>query len=296
MKFGASKWRSWSLLLVLATLSVATSRVAMANDIVTSTPVTYMLATQLTLDTPLNTQYLPPKRYGVERLSNWYATKGGEKAKQAGAQAKVAITLGAVWPQDPTFVYARQGNIGLIEIDASQAISPRAQGVASLTLASGDLSKYVWLNSTNLTRMAAIVGEDLQRLFPQHKAIIANNQDRLTLQFRALINQQQGFLIEKGIDSVVLLNQALEDFAAGNQLFVVERHYAPQLEWSEQDKEALRQQFLDDDSLWLLTSKRPSKALLALVPAHRILHVDSLDRMGSQGISLSQPLIRWQLR
>ncbi|MFN1533321.1 metal ABC transporter solute-binding protein, Zn/Mn family [Vibrio jasicida] len=268
---------------------------AIAKDIVTSTPVTYMLAQQLMQGTDIETTYLPPKRYGIERLVNWFASKGHEQVTAAGKNATVALTLGAVWHQDPTFVYARQGNVRLIEIDASQAISPRAQGVAALTLDNGEMSKYAWMNPSNLIRMAAIVGEDLQKVYPQHQAQIEKNQQALMLDVRELINQQQEVIFEKEIDSVVLLGESLEDFASGNQLFVVDRQFKPELEWSEAEKLSLKAQFEEDETLWLITDKRPSKTLTSLVSQDRILQIDVIDRWGSKGIKTEKPLARWQL-
>ncbi|HDM8127473.1 TPA: ABC transporter substrate-binding protein [Vibrio harveyi] len=265
------------------------------KDIITSTPVTYMLSEQLMQGTGIETSYLPPKRYGVERLVNWFASKGQQQAIKAGQEATVAITLGAIWHQDPTFVYARQGNIRLIEIDASQAISPRAQGVAALTLDNGDTSKYAWMNPTNLIRMAAIVGEDLQKVYPQYQAQIEKNQQALMLEVRELINQQQDVIFAKEIDSVVLLGESLEDFASGNQLFVVDRQFKPELEWSEAEKLSLKAQFEEDKTLWLITDKRPSKQLQSIISPDRILQIDVIDRWGSKGIKTEKPLARWQL-
>ncbi|MGR5380727.1 metal ABC transporter solute-binding protein, Zn/Mn family [Vibrio harveyi] len=265
------------------------------KDIITSTPVTYMLSEQLMQGTGIETSYLPPKRYGVERLVNWFASKGQQQAIKAGQEATVAITLGAIWHQDPTFVYARQGNIRLIEIDASQAISPRATGVAALTLDNGDTSKYAWMNPTNLIRMAAIVGEDLQKVYPQYQAQIEKNQQALMLEVRELINQQQDVIFTKEIDSVVLLGESLEDFASGNQLFVVDRQFKPELEWSEAEKLSLKAQFEEDKTLWLITDKRPSKQLQSIISPDRILQIDVIDRWGSKGIKTEKPLARWQL-
>ncbi|EKO3820896.1 metal ABC transporter solute-binding protein, Zn/Mn family [Vibrio harveyi] len=265
------------------------------KDIITSTPVTYMLSEQLMQGTGIETSYLPPKRYGVERLVNWFASKGQQQAIKAGQEATVAITLGAIWHQDPTFVYARQGNIRLIEIDASQAISPRAPGVAALTLDNGDTSKYAWMNPTNLIRMAAIVGEDLQKVYPQYQAQIEKNQQALMLEVRELINQQQDVIFAKEIDSVVLLGESLEDFASGNQLFVVDRQFKPELEWSEAEKLSLKAQFEEDKTLWLITDKRPSKQLQSIISPDRILQIDVIDRWGSKGIKTEKPLARWQL-
>jgi hypothetical protein len=281
---------------LLAVGTLLTSTVVKADDILTATPVTYMLATELTKGTEITTRYLPPKRYGVSRLPNWFNGKGAESTAKAGEKATVAITLGAIWPQDALFVHARQGNIGLIEIDASQAISPRAQGVAALRLNDGQMSLFAWLNPTNLTRMTAIVSQDLQRVWPKQAKIIEKNQQQLMINVRQLINKQQQVLIEKEIDSVVLLSEELEDFASGNQLFVVERLTKPELEWTENDKQTLITLMNDDETLWLLTSKKVSKQLQKIVPnPERIMVIDSVDRWGGKGIAPDYPLKRWEL-
>nr|WP_144018093.1 zinc ABC transporter substrate-binding protein [Photobacterium andalusiense] len=269
---------------------------AQAQDILTATPVTYMLATELTNNTGLTTEYLPPKRYGVSRLPNWFASKGDKVTKEASKKAQAVITLGAIWPQDPLYVNARQGNIKIVEIDASQAISPRAQGVAALRLEDGSTSIYSWLNPTNLSRMAAIVSDDLQRLWPEKAQQIEKNQQQLMNDVRQLINKQQQVLIEAGVDSVVLLSNELEDFASGNQLFVVDRLTTPELEWTAADKNKLTSLLADDDSLWLLTTKKLTLSQQALLPKDvNVMVIDSVDRWGRIGINHAEPLKRWQI-
>ncbi|SKA11996.1 Periplasmic solute binding protein family protein [Photobacterium toruni] len=267
-----------------------------AQDILTATPVTYMLATELTYNTGLTTEYLPPKRYGVSRLPNWFASKGDVVTKEASKKAQTVITLGAIWPQDPLYAHARQGNINIVEIDASQAISPRAQGVAALRLEDGSTSIYSWLNPTNLSRMAAIVSDDLQRLWPEKAQQIEKNQQQLMGDVRSLINDQQQMLIEAGIDSVILLSKELEDFASGNQLFVVDRLTTPALEWTDKDKQKLSALLADDDSLWLLTTKKLTVFQQALLPKDvNVMVIDSIDRWGREGINQMEPLKRWQI-
>lgn len=284
-----------SVVMTIASAALVPASVQ-AEDILTATPVTYMLASELTRGTDISTSYLPPKRYGVQRLPNWFNGKGADLTAKAAKDAKVTITLGAIWPDDPLYVHARQGNIQIIEVDASQAISPRAQGVAALRLEDGTTSMFAWLNPANLSRMAAIVSQDLQQVWPGQAKTIAANQQQLMLEVRKLINQQQNKLFEAGIDSVVLLSKDLEDFASGNQLFVVERFTKPELEWTQEDKQALTALVRDDESLWLLTSKKVSKQLKSLVPnPERILVVDSVDRWGREGVSKEMPLKRWQL-
>ena len=266
----------------------------LAKDILTTTPVTYMLATQLMQGTPITTIYVAPKRYGIERLSNWYTGKGAVKAVQAGEKATVAITLKALWAEDPLFIAARQGNIKLIEIDASQSITPRANGIASVQLEDGNSSLYAWLNPNNLSTMLSIVSDDLKRVWPAHKQQIDTNLQGLLMASRKLINQQQQTLFDKEIDSVVLLSDQLEDFASANQLFVVQRLTKAEMEWTEQDKVALQTLIQESPHLWLVTSKKVSQQLTELLPDFsNFLVVDSIDRWGRAGINPEQPLQRW---
>jgi hypothetical protein len=268
---------------------------ANAEDILTSTPVTYALATELTKGTDITTEYLPPKRYGIDRLPNWFGTKGASKVLKSGEKATVALTLSSIWQADPTFVYARQGNIRLVEVDAAQAITPRAQGVAALTLSNGEVSKYAWLNLTNLTRMAAIVADDFKLLWPEQAEAIDSNLQRVMLDVRELINKQQAVLLDNEVDSVLLLSESLEDFASGSQLYVEDRMFKAELEWTEQDKAKLKAMFSEDDALWLVTAKKPSNLIKSLVPNERILVVDSVDRWGKTGISAQAPFSRWEV-
>lgn len=265
-----------------------------AADILTATPVTYMLATQLMQGTPISTAYLAPKRFGIERLNNWFAGKGEYKVSQAAKDAKVAITVKALWPQEPLFISARQGNINLIEIDASQAISPRAKGIATVQSNAGELSIYAWLNPNNLGTMLSIVSEDLQRVWPEYAKQIENNQQDLLVNVRLLINQQQQILFDKKIDSVVLLSDQLEDFSSANQLFVVERLFKAELEWTEQDKLMLQELVQSSPDVWLLSTKKTSQQLTDILPGFtQFLAIDSIDRWGKSGINETQPLQRW---
>ncbi|WP_394167303.1 ABC transporter substrate-binding protein [Photobacterium piscicola] len=273
------------------------SHSAKAEDILTATPVTYMLASELTHETGITTKYLPPKRYGVSRLPNWFASKGDVVTQEASKNAQAVITLGAVWPQDPLYIYARQGNIKVVEIDASQAISPQGQGIAALRLDDGSVSMYSWLNPTNLSRMAAIVSDDLQRLWPNKAQQIEKNQQQLMGNVRKLINAQQQVLMDAEIDSVVLLSTELEDFASGNQLFVVDRLTKPELEWTDADKQKLAALLAEDKTLWLLSTKKLTSSQQALLPeGTSVLVVDSVDRWGRVGINHNEPLKRWQIK
>lgn len=292
MKQNSMKW------LVIASVCVASlfnMKAAMAADVLTATPVTYMLSSELLKETSLTTKYLPPNRYGIERLPNWFANKGSKAVQDSAKTAQAVVTIGAVWADDPLYVNARYSNIQIIEVDASQAITPRAQGVAALRLSDGSTSKYAWLNPTNLIRMVAIVSDDFQRIWPDKSEQIQKNQEQFMLSVRQLINQQQKVILDNDIDSVILLSEQLEDFASGNQLFVVDRLTKPALEWTEDDKAQLKELIEEDESVWIITTQKPNKQMQALLPMDRVLVVDAVDRWGRAGINSKTPLQRWQL-
>ena len=171
----------------------------------------------------------------------------------------------------------------------------RAQGVAALTLSSGDVSKFAWLNPTNLTRMAAIVADDFKLVWPAQAETIDSNLQRVMLDVRELINKQQAVLLDNDVDSVLLLSESLEDFASGSQLFVEDRMFKAELEWTEQDKAKLKAMFSEDDALWLVTAKKPTTLIKSLVPNERILVVDSVDRWGRAGVNAKAPFARWEI-
>nr|VVV05673.1 hypothetical protein AW0309160_03156 [Aliivibrio wodanis] len=292
MKQNSMKWIAIASICVVSLFSIKT---VIAADVLTATPVTYMLSSELLKETSLTTKYLPPNRYGIERLPNWFANKGAKTVQDLAKTAQAVVTIGAVWADDPLYVNARYSNIQIIEVDASQAITPRAQGVAALRLSDGTTSKYAWLNPTNLIRMVAIVSDDFQRIWPDKSEQIQKNQEQFMLSVRQLINQQQKVILENDIDSVILLSEQLEDFASGNQLFVVDRLTKPALEWTEDDKAQLKDLIEEDESVWIITTQKPNKQMQALLPMERVLVVDAVDRWGRAGINSKAPLQRWQL-
>lgn len=292
MKQNSMKWIAIASICVASLFSIKT---VIAADVLTATPVTYMLSSELLKETSLTTKYLPPNRYGIERLPNWFANKGAKTVQDLAKTAQAVVTIGAVWADDPLYVNTRYSNIQIIEVDASQAITPRAQGVAALRLSDGTTSKYAWLNPTNLIRMVAIVSDDFQRIWPDKSEQIQKNQEQFMLSVRQLINQQQKVILENDIDSVILLSEQLEDFASGNQLFVVDRLTKPALEWTEDDKAQLKDLIEEDESVWIITTQKPNKQMQALLPMDRVLVVDAVDRWGRAGINTKAPLQRWQL-
>ncbi|RJG47747.1 zinc ABC transporter solute-binding protein [Motilimonas pumila] len=266
---------------------------AVANDVLTHTPATQWLAQYLLQGSPVQATYLPPQRYGLTRLPHWFSGKGeAQVGSQAGA-AKAVITIASVWPQDPLFPAARQHNIQVIEIDASQAIDPYARSVATVAKSDGTMSPYVWLNTANLVVMAHIISQDLQRIWPEHQQQIADNQARLVVKINQLQYDNSEWLLQKQIDAVIVLSDKLNDFVVGNDLMAVAQGPALTIASSDADIAQLNNWLQQYPQAWLVLDKALPGEIAKHLPANtQVLVVDLIDR---KQIVLKQGLQRWQL-
>jgi hypothetical protein len=280
--------------LCLLVCCLSLSGYASANQsVLTSLPVTYLLTSQLLQGTNLSVAYLPSPRFSLNRHLSWFESHQQEVAQKA-ESALAVVTIASIWPQDPLYPQVRQFNVRIVPIDAAQAISPRAQAVASLRNKEGTLSPYVWLNPVNLTTMLNIISQDLQQIFPQHAQRIADNQSQSAAAITALMLANQQFLFDQEIESVVLLDPALLDFAAGYSLYVHGHLFKPELEWNEQDKKQLKQWIEQDPSAWIVATRAQSKQLKQILPQFsRYLLVDPIQRF-DRGFELSSPWQRWR--
>ncbi|MBY6185371.1 metal ABC transporter substrate-binding protein [Marinobacter hydrocarbonoclasticus] len=262
--------------------------------LLTHLPATYMLATELTDGTDVAVEYLPPRRYGLNRLPAWFDGQGKAAVTSAAKHAEAVITIGSVWPGDPLYPHVRAHNIRVVELDASRALTPKGSAVVTRQLESGEVSPYIWLNPANLARMADILAADLKALYPAHSARIANNQSTLKQAIAQMQQQQQNALLSAGIDAVVLLDDRLEDFVSGNGLFVLERQTKPALTWTEQDRADLKALAKEEGGLVLLSAGDVPATITEGIDNVSVIKLDSLDRWG-RGIDPEAPLKRWQV-
>ncbi|MDC5855557.1 metal ABC transporter solute-binding protein, Zn/Mn family [Vibrio europaeus] len=283
--------RKRNLALVLGLL--VSSKFAISADILTATPATHILTSSLVEETSLDVKYLLPARYGVQRLESWLSSKGKDSLYQEAQKATAMVTLKSIWPQDTSFNHARHANIRLIQIDASQSLSHHGGSVAALTNSQGEVSIYSWMNPNNLSRMSKIIADDLVAIWPEHAEQIQANLQTNLIKLRQLTQSQSQILFDKQVESAILLSESLEDFAAGYQLFVEDRLYQPEIDWTSDTYRELKRKLAQDPSLFIITDRKISRELSEQIAASRILQVDSLERMGRLTFDNKSPFQRW---
>ncbi len=278
------------LALLLSLLGAAIPS-AYASTVITHLPATYFIAEQLLQGTEHSAQYLPPARYTMARIPNWFNSRvSNEQAQQWATQADALIHFASIWPVDPLYPLLRQYNIRLVAIDGADPQHPNAIGVALRLNEAGKSSPFVWLNLNNLKTMSTLISRDLQALYPQQQAMIQQNQQRLLQAIARMELANNDWLFEQDVEQVIVVGQKLDDFVFGYNLYQ-RGHIEPTLDqWQESHWQQLAA--FNPNGMTLLLERAPNEAQAKRLQAMAVtpLVIDTIDRLGS-GVDLN----RWAL-
>lgn len=188
-------------------LLILTAKTALAESdrVATTLPITQALATTLLMGTEIDVVYLPPTRLPVNRIANWLRHKSQSRINKTGP-FDVLVTVESVWPHYAAYGRLRSQNIHLVAIDVARELN---QPGLQVRLPAAADRQYFWLAPDNLLVMAQILVRDLIRLWPQHKAVIQANQQRLTGHIQRYTLAVDEALIQHQISSVCVQNEEL---------------------------------------------------------------------------------------
>ncbi len=124
-------------------------------------PVLSSIAQELCENTIIDANHLAPKRYSIKRIPGWIKRQTTESFPHS----DIALGMSSVWPAINLYPSLRTTNIGVIPIDAAQALIPGGERVA-ITPTEG-LPAYFWLSPANAMMMIGIVHRDLLSIIEQ---------------------------------------------------------------------------------------------------------------------------------
>lgn len=188
-----------ALLWALPTLADTDRRVA------TVTPITHSLATALLADTPVQVDYLPPKRLPVNRIPSWLHKTQTQKYPRYDA----LVAISAARPDLAYALTLRQTNIRLVTIDIAYALLPKGERVVMT-----DPKEYFWLNANNLALMLGILKRDLGLLWPDLRTDINQNYQRISQTVRQTNLAMEAILQQHDIAAFSTKTSALHPLAA----------------------------------------------------------------------------------
>eukprot|EP00828_Plagiopyla_frontata_P033152 TRINITY_DN4306_c0_g1_i1.p2 TRINITY_DN4306_c0_g1~~TRINITY_DN4306_c0_g1_i1.p2 ORF type:complete len:404 (+),score=111.27 TRINITY_DN4306_c0_g1_i1:123-1214(+) len=143
------------------------------HTVLTSLEAPCALGEALAAGTSLRMVNVIPEGYPM-RGQDAYLKKHRETFFKVAAAAEAVLTVGAAWPADPLYRWARRGNIRIVNVDCTRPLDGYGAGVPVVEV-EGKPSPYVWRSPANMTRMAAIAAADLCRLFPEERETIRAN-------------------------------------------------------------------------------------------------------------------------
>ncbi|NDV19059.1 zinc ABC transporter solute-binding protein [Pseudodesulfovibrio sp. JC047] len=240
--------------------------------VLTSLDVVQALGMALTQDTSIEVVNVVPKGYFMMGQDAYFKKHQKTFFAQA-VRADAVLTIGAAWPADSLYKWARRGNIHVVNIDVSQPLDGYGAGVPLIAVGEG-FSPYVWRSPANLTRMAAIAADDLSRLVPaEAPTILANLKALQTRLFTLRNTYEQAFLELDVVDVAALTNgftYLTDEFGLNIVFSVIE----PEEHWTETRQTTIAGQLKEDMLSTVVCAWEPgeiAKSVLARGGAHPVV-------------------------
>jgi ABC-type Zn uptake system ZnuABC Zn-binding protein ZnuA len=262
---------------ILALAALTAASVAPAATIVTSNQATFSLASALTENTSIEVVNVPPDGREMSLLAD-YIGRRMERLAPIFADATAVISLTNALPGDPTYRFAREANIRIVDIDAATPWSLTMPGVAltetpastvdwgsDTDLPAAATAPYFWLSLSNAIRMADIIAHDLSELFPANKPTITGNLETLKRSLLTLRGDYQNRLIEIGVDTVFALTSDFVYLTNDMGLYVDGYFVKQDIRWTADDLKMLTRHLRDNDIRVVIHKWEPSAAIQAAI-------------------------------
>ena len=261
-----------------------------AGLVLTALPVTYSLTHALLANTPVRVENLPGRGRRLNGLPNYF-NSSAERLQPTFEAATAVVTIGKLWTADPLYTAARQANIRVVEIDATQPWSTSMEGIAvaeqpqelvdwtDSSDSDNGSSIWYWLSLTNAVRSTDIIARDLQRLFPDHGSTIQSNQLQLRAQLLGMLREYELRLASASDITVFSLAAELVYLTNELGLFVDGSYFKQDIEWTEADAQAFEDYLRDNNIPVVLHKWEPDELIANAISAAgaRLVVLETLD-------------------
>lgn len=172
------------------------------NTVITSLQATYSLAQELTKNTSIEVKSVFGADTSMEMARE---AMGGENFRlEKGQKVDAVIDIARVWTDDNLYEKARQNDIRVVEIDASYPFHPEKSTLFFNYEEDGKANPYVWMGTKNLSRMAAIVTQDLARLYPNEAKTL--NKNLIAFNEKVLETEKKGHQVLLAAENPEVIN------------------------------------------------------------------------------------------
>lgn len=237
------------------------------NLVLTSLAPLYQLASSLTENTTITVQNIPerPRSMGSQPT---YFLRQSEKLAEQFNQADAALGISRVWSQDPLYLFAREGNIRIVNVDAALPWSHERSGVAlTASPSSGNTSPYFWNGPSNAIRMAEIVTFDLKALFPEETDQLETNLQNLRSELLTLKADIENSLLQIDDPFIYALTDELMSLTNEFGIFVDGYFVKQDIDWTEEDLLQLTERLNSQNIPVVIHKWEPSDDIIQAIEA-----------------------------
>lgn len=249
------------------------------RTVLTSVAPVYQLALALLQDTGVTVVNVPERPRSMSSQPTFFLRQSDD-LHDTFAAADAAIGISRVWNQDPLYLFSREANIRIVNIDAALPWSHERSGVALVeSPVSGDHSLYFWTAISNVIRMNEIVGFDLKALFPDEASTIDANLQQVKNELIALKAEMESRLLEVPDPLVYALTDELAPMTNELGIYVDGYFVKQDIDWTEEDISALTQKLQTGGIPVVIHKWEPSDEIHAAIEAGgaRLVVLDNLE-------------------
>ncbi len=240
--------------------------------LITSLPITQLLVQHLADGTDIVVDLVVPATFSMSAQESYFKKNSAFKRKSAVATA--CVTVASAWKGDSFYPFARRNNIKIVELDATSPVDRTQAGVQLLHIPqSSKISPYVWRAPANVSRMVAILGNDLQRLFPGFEKSLQDNLRELQRRLFQLRTEYEVLFAEEEMGRVVALT---DDFIYLTNEFGIEiSNYflKEEIDWTDKDYQLFSDYLKKAGIKAVLCKKTPGKKMAKILAEAKVIPV-----------------------
>ena len=187
------------------------------NIVITSIQPLYSLVSILTEGTDIESY--TPFESDVSMTTSREAMKEENFNLDIAKKAQAVVDIAHVWPEDMIYAKARLKNIHIIEIDASHNYDDKKPTLFVNEYKSGKINPYIWMSSKNLIKMANLIAEDLEKIYPKNSKKIENNLRKFSKELLVEEKNIDKRLLDTATSEVISLSENLNYFLNDQNIY-----------------------------------------------------------------------------
>ncbi len=232
-----------------------------SNVVLSSLAPIHALTSSLTKDSDITVENIPQQARSMSSQQTFFSRQASNFAERF-KTADAVITIGKLWEGDAFYTAAREYNIHIVNVDATEPWSNAMSGISIKTYENSSIKNpYYWLSIGNVIRSLNIIAKDLQTLYPSQSDIINTNLNREVNRLIQLRTKFELALLDV-VDPVVYALTDEFNYLTNELGIFVDGYFIKQdIDWTDDDLRQLSKHLQDNNIQIVLHKWEPSEKI-----------------------------------